>query len=442
MARLPLVAACVLAAACSATSRSPVERVDPIAFYPTPRYVAEDLLGVRYAHPVLAFDSELPPDLDPAARAAWDAGGVDRFVLVSRLESGNAIVRAYAENARAAGYATAAAKTLVDDEGRVHLGTIVDGALFATRGIIEGHYGAPLQPWQRRCLIDRLGTLRGSVYLYGPKDDPFAHAQWADPYPPDGAAAIADAVAAAQVHDVDFAWAVSPGLQQNYPPPGGSISFASDADFARLTAKIDAMRALGVTRFALFLDDIEKSLVYDADRAAFATPAAAHAALANRLDAYVTQMGAPHLLFVGPYYTTKFDGWRDWAVDIGLRLAPGIEIMWTGNAVYSDTITVADLADPNSAFRRHVTIWDNQPRGVTAIDGRDATLPAAAAGFLSNTILLQVGYGFSFDDFWQIIGPLADYGWNPGAYEPNYSIGEWATILTTANPCGIGSDGP
>ena len=436
MPRLALVAAC-LVAGCGAAPRSPVERVDPLVLYPTPRYVAEDLLGVRYAHPQLTFDRALPPDLDAAARAAWDAGGVDRFVLVSRLESGQAVVRAYAESARAAGYASAVAKSLVDGEARIHFGTIVDGALFQTRGIVEGHYGAPLLSWQRRCLIDKLRTLRGNVYLYGPKDDPFAHAQWADPYPPDAAAVIADAVAAAGARDVDFVWAVSPGLQQNFAPPGDSISYASDADFARLTAKIDAMRALGVARFALFLDDIDKSLVYDADLAAFATPAAAHAALANRLDAYVVAAGAPHLLFVGPYYNSKQDSWRVWADDVGARLAPGIEVMWTGSEVAPEKIGVADLAAPDDAFGRHVLIWDNQPRDPMPLFGRDPSLPTAATGILSNTILMQQGYGYTFDDLWQILGTLGDYAWNPGAYEPYRSQETWDAILAAADPCGV-----
>ncbi|MCU1279188.1 MAG: hypothetical protein JWM53_2734 [bacterium] len=441
MPRIALAAACLpLLAACSAAPRSTVEQVEPLALYPTPRYVAEQGLGARYAHPQLTFDSALPPDLDSAARAAWDAGGVDRFILISRLEAGQAVVRGYAESARAAGYAAAVAKSLVDGAGRVHFGVVVDGAPFTTRGIVEGHYGAPLLTWQRRCLLDKLRTLRGNVYLYGPKDDPFSHRQWAEPYPPAEASAIADAVAAASARDVDFVWAVSPGLQQNFPPPGGSISFASDEDFARLTAKIDAMRALGVARFALFLDDIEKSLVYDADRATFATPAAAHAALANRLDDYVVAAGAPHLLFVGPYYHSTQDGWRDWADEIGARLRPGIDVLWTGPDVYSEKIRVDDLAAPDDAFGRHVVIWDNQPRDPVAPRGRDGALPAAAAGILANTILLQEGYGYTFGDLWQIVGPLADYAWNPAAYNPDYSLGEWATILTTANPCGDTSD--
>ena len=65
---------------------------------------------------------------------------------------------------------------------------------------------------------------------------------------------------------------------------------------------------------------------------------------------------------------------------------------------------------------------------------------SAARGFLSNTIMLQEGYGYTFDDFWQILGPLGDYAWNPGAYDPDRSLSAWSDILTTANPCGANSD--
>ncbi|MCA1665348.1 MAG: beta-N-acetylglucosaminidase domain-containing protein, partial [Myxococcales bacterium] len=260
--------------------------------------------------------------------------------------------------------------------------------------------------------------------------------RWAEPYPPDAAAVVADAVAAAAARGVEFAWAVSPGLLANSPAPGGSISYASDADFARLTAKVDAMRALGVTRFALFLDDIEKSLVYDADRAAFATPAAAHVALANRLDAYVTAAGSPHLLFVGPYYTSFFPGWQAWAGEVGATLRPGIDVLWTGPAVYPPGISAYDVAAADALLRRNVVVWNNEPRTPVALDGFSPGLPSATNGFLSNTIILQQGSGFTFEDMWRVLGPLGDYAWNPAAYDPGRSLSTWSDALATANPCG------
>jgi len=438
---LPALALPALALpACSGDPpQPPLERVAPLTLYPTPRYFTDAPLAVPYAHPILSFDTSLPPDLPPAARAAWDAGGVDRFVVLARYEGGLAVVRAFGENDRAVGYATAVAHALVD-HGRLHLATVVDGSQFATRGFVEGHYGSPMLAWQRRCVLDQMVALRASLYLYGPKGDPFAHERWADPYPPDAAAAVADAAAAAQSRGLDFAWAVSPGLLSNAPAPGSSISYASDEDFARLAAKIDAMRALGLTRFALFLDDIETSLVYDADRAAFATPAAAHVALANRLDAYVTAAGSPHLLFVGPYYTTQFPGWDAWAAEVGATLRPGIDILWTGPAVYPPGMSAYDVAAPDALFRRHVVIWNNQPRTPVALDGFSAGLPSATNGFLSNTIILQQNSGFTFDDMWRVLGPLGDYAWNPAAYDPGRSLSTWSEILTTANPCGASSD--
>jgi hyaluronoglucosaminidase len=439
IARPVLVAALALAAACSAPPRAPLEPVAPLSLYPQPLYFVDAPAGVRYSHPQLAFDTALPPDLPPQARAAWDAAGSDRYVVIARYESGQAIVRAFGENDRAIGYATAAAKALVDDSGRLHLATIVDGSPFPLRGLIEGYYGAPMETWQRQCLLDRMSTLRANVYLYGPKDDPYAHQQWADPYPPDQAAALAETVAAARARNIDFIWSVSPGLQSGYPPPGTSISYASDADFARLTAKIDAMRALGVTRFALFLDDIVKSLVYDDDLDAFDSPVEAHVSLANRLDAYVTAAGSPHLLFVGPYYTNAFAGWDDWASDVGDLLAPGIDVMWTGPAVYPASCTAYDLAGPDALFGRDVVIWNNQPRAPVALSEYSPGLPGAARGFLSNTILLQEGYGYTFDDLWQVLGPLGDYAWNPAAYDPVRSLDAWSAILETAQPCGAGS---
>ncbi len=434
-ARLAVIAVACALAACDAAAPSPLVPVATLTPYPTPRYFVDGPLGPRYAHPQLSDDATLPPDLAPDALAAWDAAGNDRYVVVARYDQGHATVHVFGESPRALSYAHAAAAALVDGSGTLHLATIVDGGPFALRGFVEGHYGAPLEPWQRRCLLDQLVTMHGNTYLYGPKGDPYAHEQWADPYPPDAAAAISDVTAAAATRGVDFTWAVSPGLESGYPAPGASISYASDADFARLTAKIDAMRALGVGRFALLLDDIDRLLAWPADVAAFATPAAAHVALANRLDDYVTATGAPHLLFIGPFYTSKFDGWQDWATEVGATLHAGIDIMWTGPAVYPDVMTSDDLTEPDALFGRPVVIWNNQPRAIVALTGFSPTLPAAAHGFLSNTILMQEGYGYTFDDLWQIVGTLGDYAWNPTDYDSDQSLATWSEILASAPPC-------
>ena len=455
-----LVVALVAVIGCSRRAPPTLQAADAVTLYPTPRYVAQEPRGLAVAtacvdtgalpaHDVvdalapsllaaaglrapragercqlrMAFSLEPPPDLDVAAAAAFRAASGERYVVLSRLDRGGVLARLWAGSERAALHALVAALALVDG-GVVRTGVIVDGPAIAQRGLVEGHYGTPLSAPQRRCLLEAMLPLHQNLYLYGPKDDPFAHDRWAEPYPPEPAAALGDAVDAARARAIDFVWAVSPGLLAGAPAPGASISFASDDDFARLTAKLDAMRALGVRRFALFLDDIAHDLVWSADRAAFASPVAAHAALANRLDAWVSAGGGAHLLFVAPVYTSGADGWRSYVAELGARLAPGIDVLWTGPRVYSPSIAAADLRDVDAALARPVVIWDNEPEDPSPLSGRATDLPQAIGGYLTNTVMLQQGYAFA--DLWQALGPVADYAWNPSAYDATASQSVWS----------------
>jgi hypothetical protein len=214
-----------------------------------------------------------------------------------------------------------------------------------------------------------------------------------------------------------------------------SISFASASDFARLTAKIDAMRALGIDRFALFLDDTAPELVHLADQARFATPVAAHADLANRLDDYVTGGDAnkPHIMFVGYAYTSQLNGWMDYAQALGATLHPGIAVLWTGPQTYSRTMQASDMAKPNQLLGRKVVIWDNEPEGIGPLTGHSGDLPAGVSGYLANPVLIQFGYGF--DDWWRTLGSVADYAWDPASYDPSSSFATWRGVGVKPSGC-------
>ncbi|MDB4965506.1 MAG: beta-N-acetylglucosaminidase [Myxococcales bacterium] len=371
----------------------------------------------------LAFDRAEPPDLDAAARATWDAAGVDRYLVLGRLAGGRALARLYAESDRAASYALAAALARYD-RALYHPAVIVDGAGIAERGVVEGHYGPPLAPAERLCLLAAMERLHHNLYLYAPKDDPYHRARWADLYPLDQARLLADTAAAAHAHHVDFMWSVSPGVPETAVSADGALSFASEADFERLKRKITAVRALGIDRFALLLDDTKKELSFDADRAAFPSLAAAHAELANRLDAWLVATGAQRLWFVGPYYSSHWDGWQAYTRDLGARLRGGIAVMWTGPHVYSPSIAAADLGEIDDALGRKVVIWDNEPESPAALEGRGHDLADGVSGYLTNTVMLQKGYAFA--DLWRVFGPVGDFAWNPMAYDPEASLSSWS----------------
>lgn len=431
---------------------------DPVAVYPVPRFLGQD----RVALPVVTacvddralgeharLDAELPsrlaavglraprpgepcqlmmtiatspPSLAAWPQSAWDASPVgQRYAVEIALAVGVARAHVWAESERAARWAVAAALALVDDQRRVHGGLVVDGPAVPLRGLIEGYYGTPFTPSQRRCLLEQMEELRQNFYLYGPKDDPFARLRWADPYPSDAAAALAGAAAVARARDIELAWSVSPGLPYGFPSPGASISYASAADFARLVAKIDSVRALGITRFALFLDDTERALAWDADRAAYASLAEAHADLANRLDAYLRALGAPPLLLVGNFYTTLWDGWRGYVTTLGARLSPDIAVLWTGPQVYSASIAPVDLAEVNALLGRHVVLWDNQPD--FTLSGRAPDLGPSLSGFLSNTVAIE--FGWDFGTLSSMLGMIGDDQWSLAGYDADASTARW-----------------
>jgi hyaluronoglucosaminidase len=384
--------------------------------------------GAACDWPLTLYDVA-PVDLDVDGAAAWrDAGerqgAAERYAIVNALVGPTVSGALYGESERARLDALAAALGLVDGQQRVHGAVVVDAPSIARRGLVEGYYGTPFSADQRRCLLRAMVRLRQNTYLYGPKNDPFAHERWADPYPTADGAAIAAAAAQAKARLIDFIWSVSPGLIAGGTPPGGSISFASADDFARLTAKIDAMRGLGVTHFALFLDDTDPDLVWPADQQMFADIAEAHADLANRLDQYVTGFdSSAHILFVGHYYSNLWSAWQDYSTTLGQKLRPGIDVLWTGPGVYSLSMQASDMIGVDQALGRKVVIWDNQPTGVVPLEMRSADLPDGISGFLSNPVLIEEHY--QFDDFWSVLGTLADYTWNTTAYESQRSFANW-----------------
>src|SRR5690606_4558813 len=99
-----------------------------------------------------------------------------------------------------------------------------------------------------------------NTYVYTPKDDDYLRYRWREPYPQDELDRIAELVDQANEHHVKFTFALS---------PGNDVCYSSDADLDATTAKLDQLRALGVTSFYVALDDIPLTLHCAEDRARF-----------------------------------------------------------------------------------------------------------------------------------------------------------------------------
>jgi hypothetical protein len=291
--------------------------------------------------------------------------------------------------------------------------TIVDFPSFPERGVVEGFYGPP---WTHQDRVDILrfeGAHGMNAYYYAPKDDPYHRKLWREAYPPEAQQRLGELAAAAKHNFVDFCFAISPGL---------TMAYSSDHDFQVLTNKLASVGKLGVSCFALFLDDVPQDMQDPQDRAQFKTLAQAHIYLTNKLYKHLKEQSAANRLTLTPTTYTNEWGNRDYVKELGVGVDPGVSIVWTGPKVFSPAITVEQAREWGGYIHRPPLIWDNYPvndgtpwcRYLGPLSGRDPQLPGAVRGLFSNPMIEAHASMIPLET-------IADYLWNAAAYDPAQS---------------------
>lgn len=297
------------------------------------------------------------------------------------------------------------------ESGRISMLIVADFPSFPQRGIVEGFYGKPWSHAERLDMLRFEGQHRMNVYYYAPKDDPYHRRLWREPYPPARMRQLRQLVNAAHQNFVDFCFAVSPGL---------SMVYSSDDDFKSLTDKLDSVGKLGVSCFALFLDDVSPVLENPEDIARYKTLAAAHVDVINRLDRYLKSRSPENHLVVTPTTYTNAWGSRGYVRELGAGVAPDVQIVWTGTDVVSPTMTAEQARDWGGLLRRKPLVWDNFPvnDGISwrlnlgPLRGRAADLPSAVSGYFSNPMIQPQASKIPLQT-------TAEYLWNADHYDPD-----------------------
>ena len=287
---------------------------------------------------------------------------------------------------------------------------LMDTSPFAVRGVIEGYYGRPWTHLQRLDLIRFIADRGMNTFVYGPKDDPLVRRDWRVAYDGEALGRIQELVDRCREHGMRFMYCISPGLD---------IRYSDDAELAVLGAKLQSVAALGVDDFGLLLDDIPRDLQHPEDRATFRDLATAHVHVANRVFA---DLGSGKRLTVCPtvYWGT---GTEPYLVSLGQGTDPRIDLFWTGRAICSATLDLADAETFVRSTNRPVTYWDNYPVNDVAMgyelhigpyQGRDPELWRASTGIIANAMELFESSKIPF-------ATIADYLRDPAAYDPEAS---------------------
>ncbi|XP_077574492.1 protein O-GlcNAcase isoform X1 [Stigmatopora nigra] len=218
-------------------------------------------------------------------------------------------------------------------------------------GVVEGFYGRPWTMEQRTELFKREQKWGLNTYLYAPKDDYKHRMYWRDLYCSEEAEELTALISAAKKHNIDFIYAISPGLD---------ITFSNSKEVAALKRKLDQVRGMGCSSFSLLFDDIETEMCA-ADKQAFSSFAHAQVAVTN--EVYMHLGETETFLFCPTDYCAAFCtpnvSRSSYLQTVGDELLPGIDVLWTGPKVVSQKISVASIEEVSSILKRAPVIWDN-----------------------------------------------------------------------------------
>ncbi|KAJ8001570.1 hypothetical protein DPEC_G00170850 [Dallia pectoralis] len=218
-------------------------------------------------------------------------------------------------------------------------------------GVVEGFYGRPWTMEQRAELFKREQKWGLNAYLYAPKDDYKHRMYWRDLYTPEEAEQLVALISSAKANEVNFIYAISPGLD---------MTFSNPTEVAALKRKLDQVRELGCVSFSLLFDDIETEMC-PADKQVFGSFAHAQVKVTNEV---FTHLGQPEtFLFCPTDYCAAFCSpsvsQSSYLHTVGDNLLPGIDVLWTGPKVVSHHITVESIMEVSSVLNRPPVIWDN-----------------------------------------------------------------------------------
>uniref|UniRef100_Q8VIJ5-2 Isoform 2 of Protein O-GlcNAcase n=1 Tax=Rattus norvegicus TaxID=10116 RepID=Q8VIJ5-2 len=198
-------------------------------------------------------------------------------------------------------------------------------------GVVEGFYGRPWVMEQRKELFRRLQKWELNTYLYAPKDDYKHRMFWREMYSVEEAEQLMTLISAAREYEIEFIYAISPGLD---------ITFSNPKEVSTLKRKLDQVSQFGCRSFALLFDDIDHNMCA-ADKEVFSSFAHAQVSITNEIYQY---LGEPEtFLFCPTEYCGTFCypsvSQSPYLRTVGEKLLPGIEVLWSRQVAHSGAKT-------------------------------------------------------------------------------------------------------
>ena len=213
------------------------------------------------------------------------------------------------------------------------------------KGYIEGYYGRFLSEHERCKVLNHMGKLNMDFYLYGPKEDPFHRVSWEKPYPVSKEKILKSFIKDSKRNSVTPVFALSPGM---------NITKFSNKYINSLTKKIVQAKKIGFKDFAILFDDI--------DQARNSELAEIHLKIIQHVSS-IKGINKNPLMICPTVYCKSFARGEikdnEYLQVLAANIDPNINILWTGDEVVSQSISLKSLKDLKSLFKNPIIIWDN-----------------------------------------------------------------------------------
>jgi hypothetical protein len=227
-----------------------------------------------------------------------------------------------------------------------------------------------------------------------------------------------------QKHSIQFCFSMNPNLNSDRP-----FDYDDPKDLDELWEHYTWMQSLGVKWFNISLDDIAQRI-----------DAAGQAKLVNAVFQRLRSRDPQAQMIFCPTWYAGPDGKAGesnprlgtgdtpgvrYTKELAAKLDPDVYLFWTGPEECSLTITAEEAENYKRLSRHRLFIWDNYPVNdqnptlhLGPLMGRGPRLAKVADGYISNPLSPQ-------NEANRIpLLTIADYLWNPEAYDPVRSIGQ------------------
>jgi hypothetical protein len=234
---------------------------------------------------------------------------------------------------------------------------------------------------------------------------------WWKPFSDERKSAYASIAKACQQAGITFCFAMHPQINSDRP-----LNLNSQKDFEDFFAHFAWMQSLGVKWFSVSMDDVGGE-----------DQAAQQARFCNKFLQRLREKDPQAQLIFCPsvYATSMMWGHEKYLPALAMHLDKDIYVFWTGPDVVSLTISREDAEHFRKLIGHRLIIWDNYPVNdgsptlhLGPITGRDPELCQVADGYMANPM-------FTDTQIEHIpLYTMADYAYNPVAYDPLRSVGQ------------------